>query len=104
MAEKHGHEVLWLRPYHGQLNPIELIWAQVKKEIRKNNSNSSQKLRVIEELTRKAMNNVTVENWQKCVAHTKKVEEEFRRNDIVINHMVEKFVINISNDSSSDEE
>ncbi|KAK4288468.1 hypothetical protein Pmani_038503 [Petrolisthes manimaculis] len=104
MAEKHGHEVLRLPPYHCQLNPIELIWAQVKEEIRKNNSNSSQKLRVIEELTRKAMNNVTVENWKKCVAHTKKVEDEFRRNDIVVNHMVEKFIINISNDSSSDEE
>ncbi|KAK4310878.1 hypothetical protein Pmani_017589 [Petrolisthes manimaculis] len=104
MADKHGHEVLRLPPYHCQLNPIELIWAQVKEEIRKNNSNSSQKLRVIEELTRKAMNNVTVENWKKCVAHTKKVEDEFRRNDIVVNHMVEKFIINISNDSSSDEE
>lgn len=104
MASKQGHEVLRLPPYHCQLNPIELIWAQVKDDVQKKNSNSSQKLPVIKELTEKVIDKVTAENWQKCMAHTRKVEEEFRRNDIAVNHMVEKCVTNIANDSSSDED
>ncbi|KAK4324273.1 hypothetical protein Pmani_005113 [Petrolisthes manimaculis] len=42
IAMRHGHEVLRLPPYHCQLNPIELIWARVKEDIRKNISNSNQ--------------------------------------------------------------
>ncbi|XP_055904959.1 uncharacterized protein LOC129940597 [Eupeodes corollae] len=30
MAQAAGHEVLRLPPYHCELNPIELVWAQVK--------------------------------------------------------------------------
>lgn len=30
LAEKHGHKVLRLHPYHSHFNPIELIWAQVR--------------------------------------------------------------------------
>jgi hypothetical protein len=30
---EHGHSVLRLPPYYPQLNPIELIWATVKKRI-----------------------------------------------------------------------
>lgn len=29
IARAHGHEILRLPPYHCQLNPIELIWAQI---------------------------------------------------------------------------
>lgn len=101
---RHGHEVLRLPPYHCQLNPKELIWAQIKEDIRKNNSNSNQKLKIVEGLTKKAIDKVTAENWQKCMENTRKKEEEFRRNDIVVNHMIEKFVINIESDSSGDED
>lgn len=33
-----GHEVLRVPPYHCQYNPIELILAQVKKQVAKNNN------------------------------------------------------------------
>ena len=29
----HGHEVLRLPPYHSHLNPIELVWAKVKRQV-----------------------------------------------------------------------
>lgn len=35
IARAHGHEILRLPPYYCQLNPIELIWAQIKTEVRK---------------------------------------------------------------------
>ena len=44
IANDHGHTVARLPPYHCHLNPIELIWGQVKTEVRVNNSNGNQSL------------------------------------------------------------
>lgn len=38
IALQMGHEVVRLPPYHCQYNPIELIWAQVKGKVAKNNT------------------------------------------------------------------
>lgn len=35
IAACHGHKVLRLPPYHCMFNPIELIWAQIKSEVKK---------------------------------------------------------------------
>lgn len=36
LAAKHGITILRLPPYHCELNPIELVWAQVKGHVAKN--------------------------------------------------------------------
>ena len=38
IAEKAGHKVVRLPPYHCQYSPIELIWGQVKSHVSKNNT------------------------------------------------------------------
>ena len=35
IANVHGHKILRLPPYHCEFNPIELIWGQVKREVKK---------------------------------------------------------------------
>lgn len=57
MAEEHGHRVLRLPPYHCQLNPIELIWAQVKRQVAR--TNDQFKLPAVEALCHQAVTNVT---------------------------------------------
>ena len=37
LAKKYGHSIIFLPPYHPELNPIELCWATVKNYIAKNN-------------------------------------------------------------------
>ena len=32
LLEQHGHHILWLPPYSPDLNPIEKMWAWVKKK------------------------------------------------------------------------
>lgn len=32
LLKRHGHQILWLPPYSPDLNPIEKMWAWVKKK------------------------------------------------------------------------
>lgn len=81
IARDAGHEVLRLSPYHCQFNPIELIWAQVKTDVKKKNSNNNQTLKRVEDITKNAINRITAEDWRKCIRHTRVVEDEYRRRD-----------------------
>jgi transposase len=69
--------VLRLPPYHCELNPIELIWAQIKNEVA--SKNITFKLRDVKPLFQEAVEHVTDENWKKCIEHSKKIENEMRR-------------------------
>lgn len=81
MAEDAGCVVLRLPPYHCELNPIELIWAQVKNEVAAKNTTS--KLADVRRLLEAAVQNVTPENWRKACAHVERLEEKFREADMV---------------------
>ncbi|KAL4123029.1 hypothetical protein QTP88_015261 [Uroleucon formosanum] len=74
IALQMGHEVIRLPPYHCQYNPIELIWAQVKGEIA--NKNNSFKITDVEDLANIAIENVTVDNWKRCVDHCERLQNE----------------------------
>lgn len=105
VARTHGHEILRLPPYHCTFNPIELIWAQVKHQIRQNNSNSNQTILRVEEITKEAINRVTPDNWKQCMKHTRAVEDKYRANDVISEHLIEEFRITLTDsDFSSDDE
>ena len=94
------HEVLRLPPYHCEFNPIELIWAKIKNEVKKKNSNDKQTLKNVEEKTKCAINKVTAEDWKACIRHTRQVEEQYRRKDTPHDHFIGKLVINTASGSS----
>jgi hypothetical protein len=66
-AKASGHEVLWLPPYHPDLNPIEKMWGVAKNYIRDtyniNEDTKDQFLKRIDEGFRKC----TPEVWAKAV-------------------------------------
>lgn len=105
MAKEKGITVLRLPPYHCQLNPIELIWAQVKGEVARNNTTF--KLNDVRQLLINSFGNVTRENWTNAINHVKKEEERLWSVDINIEELFEPIVIPIGpgneSDSSSDE-
>ncbi|XP_054721324.1 uncharacterized protein LOC129231136 [Uloborus diversus] len=59
IAALHGHTVLRLLPYHCELNPIENIWSVVKGKVAAENRTFKEK--EVEELTKKAIDNVSDE-------------------------------------------
>lgn len=100
IAVANGHEVLRLPPYHCELNPIELIWAKIKTEVKKENSNELQYVKRVAEVTRNAIERVSDMDWKKCIEHTIKVEDSHRRNDMAREHLIEKLVVRLESDDS----
>lgn len=96
VAAEHGHKIIRTPPYHAIFNPIELIWAQLKSHIRRNNTNpkfSPDTINVIKEEVKK----IGVTNWASCVKHVIGRENEYRVN-------VPPLIINLSGDSESESE
>nr|CAH7743014.1 unnamed protein product [Callosobruchus chinensis] len=85
MAREKGFTVLRMPPYHCELNPIELVWAQVKNEV-----------------AQEAIGAVSADNWQKCVSHLKAEEEKFWKLVPHIDTVIDPVIVNLGSDTSSD--
>lgn len=102
IAESRGHKGVRLPPYHCQFNPIELIWAQVKNEVAKENSGF--KLSTVKDTTVRAIERVTPENWINAIMHVEKVLEEYWEKDPIIETAIEPLIINMQDDSEDSDE
>lgn len=103
IAEKYNITVLRLPPYHCELNPIELIWAQVKGFVAR--QNTTFKMKDVKLLFDQAITEVTPENWRKAVQHVIKEEDKMWDLDNLIDQTVEPLIIvSRGDDSSSDDE
>jgi transposase len=78
-AKAMGHSVLRLPPYHCELNPTELVWAQIKHNVSLNNTQF--KTNLMEKLIHEGFDRVTVENWRNYVQHVKEIEAKMWRAD-----------------------
>lgn len=100
LAKSKSKTVLRLPPYHCELNPIELIWAQVKGEVARNNTTF--KLKDVQNLLHAAIQNVTKENWVKAIDHVRSIETKMWEVD-EIQENLEEFIINVGDSSTSDD-
>ena len=60
-AKKNGHTVLRLPPYHCDLNPIEMVWSQIKQYTKARNTTF--KIKDVDVFMREAITHVTAEQW-----------------------------------------
>lgn len=86
-----GHSVLRLPLYHYDLNAMELAWTQVKSYYELNNGSSSvfgeSKAR---EIWCEALDTVTAGCWAACVERVRHLEDEYWRNDRLIDEYDER--------------
>lgn len=101
MAKKVGVEVLRLPPYHCELNPIELVWADVKGYVARNNTTF--KMADVKKLFQEALDNITAEKWKNCISHVKKEESKLGGLDHEVDKTVDSFIINVTGETSSSE-
>ncbi|XP_072401180.1 uncharacterized protein [Diabrotica undecimpunctata] len=99
----HGHIPLRLPPYHPDLNPIELIWATVKNNIRQ--KNVTFKLTDVQKLAEEEFTNIDANEWRKRCYHVIKKEDEYMDSEIVADNatQIAPIIINLDSDSSSTE-
>lgn len=102
MALSRGITVLRLPPYHCELNPIELIWAQVKGYVAR--ENRTFKLVDVQRYLQEAIQNVSAEDWKKCIQHVLKEEQKMWDVDNRIEHNIEPIIINFDDSGSSSDE
>ena len=74
MAAATNRTVLRLPPYHAELNPIELIWSQIKGYVARRNTTF--KMADMKQLFCEAVGSITSTEWQNCVRHVIDVAEK----------------------------
>ncbi|XP_076179541.1 uncharacterized protein LOC143152859 [Ptiloglossa arizonensis] len=100
MARRHNKTVLRLPPYHCELNPIELIWTEIKKYITLHDTTF--KFNDIKHLLVEAVNSIGPTKWKHSVQHVEeKVETMMWELDNIIENNTEPIIININEDSTS---
>ena len=101
IANLHGHEVLRTPVRHCELNPIELIWAQVKGFVAKNNTTF--RLKDFKELTYAAFAKITKDVWTKAEEHVVKIEKEYCKENCIDRSVIEPIIIDFCDDDSDDD-
>jgi len=97
LAAENGHTVLRLPPYYCIFNPIELIWHQLKSNIRRNNISPTLNASVVE-LIKNEVRKISADSWKNCVQHVLKVENSY--NCMITN--VQPLIISLGLDEDSD--
>lgn len=101
LLKEHNHEVIKLPPYHCVLNPIEKIWGLVKRRVAE--KNVAQDSKEIVTLTEAAFASITADDWKAQCKHVEHVEDEYFKNDGLIDiFMEERFIISTASDSDTD--
>ncbi|KAF2881628.1 hypothetical protein ILUMI_24540 [Ignelater luminosus] len=100
MAKSQNKIVLRLPPYHCDLNPIELIWADMKNYVAE--KNTTFKFQDMKTIFFKAVGTITAQKWKNCIQHVKNnIEQKLWDLDNVIEIHVKPLIINVGEDSST---
>ena len=99
MARRNNKVVLRLPPYHCELNPIELIWAQIKNKVAK--ENRTFKLKEVNELLLQPIKDIKSSHWKICVEHIIKEEEKMCKLDGIMDTIIEPLIISIDAESNT---
>ena len=101
IAKRYGHEVLRLPPYHCDLNAVELIWADEKNFVARENEEMT--LESVEKLFRKRRAEITAEMCKKCEEHVEPVELSYWKTDRIIDLKMDQLEISLdANEEESD--
>lgn len=98
LAEQ-NHCVLRLPPYHPDLNPIEMAWANIKAYV--SNKNVTWNVKKIKELVREKVAAMGPSEWAKLCKKVKELEDEYIKNDHVVDMVTDQFVIFADDESDS---
>lgn len=76
LCKTQGHTLLRLPPYYCIFNPIELIWAIIKKRLRQLNQSPTLSGAVLDTI-RQVVDDIRNDSWKNCVTHVIQKENEY---------------------------
>ena len=94
IANLHGYKVIRTPVRHWELNPIELIWAQLKGFVAKNNTTFR--------IKDAAFGKNTKYVWTKA-EYVVKIEKEYCRENCIDRNVIEPITIDFCDDDSDDD-
>lgn len=97
-ARERGVTVVRLQPYHCELNPIELVWVNVKGAVARRNTTF--KLPDVKKLFEESVASVGADAWRKCISHVETEEQRMWDLDIRVEVLTEPIIITSNNGSS----
>ncbi|PSN48823.1 hypothetical protein C0J52_05103 [Blattella germanica] len=104
LISMHGHIALRLPPYMCELTAIELAWAAIKCYVREHNMTSDLSLTRLQQETENAVISITPADWEGYISHVKKLKDEFRQKDGLMEYVMESLIISAGGIDSSDKD
>ena len=95
-----GHRVLRLPLYHCCLNAIEMVWHQLKSNVKRQNVYCDKPEKVFD-LIRDVCDEITPENWSNYVQHVLKEKNKFVNRDKFLDCEIESCIVLVETDSCS---
>jgi len=99
LLREHGHIPLRTPPYMCELNPIELVWAEVKRFIRNHNTGDLTSTKLLE-LLHKGIESVSTNHWKNNVRHVIDIENKYWETDQIMEEITERLIIKVDDDES----
>lgn len=88
LLKDNGHSALRLPPYHADLNPIEMIWSNLKGYIGRRNLKF--KMTDVQTLIQEGLESIGEKELLDCCNHVETVEQEYWKRDIAVEAEIEK--------------
>lgn len=103
MAEKYGHKILRLPPYHCIFNAIENIWGITKSYYSNHIGRDGYGTEKALLMWKEALETVTPQIWSNTIEHTEKEIKRWWEREIGFDREeICPLIINLNEDSSSD--
>lgn len=102
IIKSHSHVPLRTPPYMCELNPIEMVWAQIKYFVKNRNVSGELGMGILKELIQEAIASVTPSDWEKYCKHVIDIENKYWESDYMMEE-VEPLIIPLGAEESDSE-
>lgn len=104
LAEKYGHKILRLPPYHCIFNPIENIWGIAKSYFIRHVEETGYTIENAKSVWLDALQKITTDIWKKTVEHTEREIQKWWDREVGFDREDSgEFIIHVGAESDTDE-